>query len=439
VQVSAGEANAAHPEVGSGAGVATGTVAISGDGSHVYFVADGVLTDAPNPEGAVAVAGQRNLFVWDAEEESLGFVGALASSDYGYLWGQNGTFKNEAYPVPAVGTDGEGVEVGGDGHVLVFASKASLTGDDTDGGRADVYRYDADSGDLQRISIAGVGGSDNGPFDVMGRTSNLRDGSRIGTDFAEYKRWVSEDGETIAFQTDEGLVAGDTNGLFDDYLWRDGEVYRLPGTARTFTSLRETYTRIVHAPAVSHDGSSVAFEAIDQLLPQDGDVVVDIYVARVDGGFAQPIAVGDCPVLSDGCQGSGAGTVGSERRTAGPPASGNAVADRRGRPMSLAVERLSAAARRSAARSGVLRIRLRASRAGRVTVAVRARIAGHRRRVGRARATLQSAGAGGVSVRLTRTARRHLRKGSDLRVAIRVRPAAGKAKTVTAILPGDSR
>ncbi|HYI81112.1 MAG TPA: hypothetical protein VEW67_09655 [Thermoleophilaceae bacterium] len=230
VQVSAGEANADHPTVGSGASVANGTVAISGDGSHVYFVADGVLTDEPNPAGAVAAAGQRNLFVWDASDETLAFIGAVASSEIGLLWGGYSTFKNDAYPVPAVGTDGEGVEVGGDGHVLVFRTTASLTEDDTDGGGADIYRYDADTDELQRISEAAPGGSDNGAFYVRKRW--ISDGGRVGTDFAEHKRWVSEDGETIVFQTDEQLVAGDTNALFDDYLWREGEVYRLPGTSR---------------------------------------------------------------------------------------------------------------------------------------------------------------------------------------------------------------
>ncbi|HYI79851.1 MAG TPA: hypothetical protein VEW67_03230 [Thermoleophilaceae bacterium] len=429
VQVSAGEANAAHPTVGSGAGVAKGTVAISGDGSHVYFVAEGVLTDAPNPSGNVAVAGQRNMFVWDADQEALAFVGTLSGSD-GALWGDSGTFKNNAYPVPGVGTDANGVEVGGAGHILAFRTTASLTGDDSDGGGADVYRYDADAGELQRISAAAAGGSDNGAFDVRPRA--LYDGSRVGTDFAEYKRWVSEDGETIVFQTDEGLVAGDDDGLFNDYLWREGELYRLPGTSRDQLSLGTTGKSLL-APALSHDGSSVAFEAITQLLPQDGDVVSDVYVARVGGGFAQPDTPAPCAVLADGCQGGGPGAIPADAETSSAAGSENASAQER---KTLAIAGLSKRARKRAARRGVLAVRVSSNSPGRVKLTARARLGRKVARVAGRTVRIRKAGAVTVRLRLNRSARERLASGRRLGVTVRVSRSGARSRAMSVLLPG---
>ena len=89
IQVSAGEDNAQH-ESGVGAKVLNGTTAISGDGSRVYFVAEGVLTEHPNPEGATALAGAPNLYLWDEATKSTAFIGTLYSGDKTGLWAGEG-------------------------------------------------------------------------------------------------------------------------------------------------------------------------------------------------------------------------------------------------------------------------------------------------------------------------------------------------------------
>jgi len=294
IQVSAGESVAGH-EIGSGAKVHNGTVAISADGSRVYFVAEGVLTDDPGPEEDKAsdyAANAPKLYVWDAEAEvlddadplndgeALAFVGALSPADKGItdLWGGQGTWRNEAYPVPVRDESGGGV---GDGRVLVFLSKASLTADDGDEGFQDAFRYDAEADELVRISEASAGGSNDGPFDLAPLGDELAL-DPAGTDFAEAGRWVSEDGDTVVFQTAEPLVPGDANGRSDIYMWREGELYRLPGTTES------------NPPTLSHDGNTVAFQADPRLLPQDGDTSSDIYVARVGGGYPNPVAEIQC-------------------------------------------------------------------------------------------------------------------------------------------------
>lgn len=287
VQVSAGEDVGVAHEAGKEAKVYNGVAAISGDGSHVYFVAQGVLTGEPNPEGRLAgefSATAPKFYVYQRDaaypDGRIAFIGALSTGDGGNalgqsgLWGSfGGTFTNRAYPVPALGERANGTEVGGDGHMIVFQSNAALTADDTDGSQRDIFRYEAANEELDRISKGVSGGADNGPHS----STVLPVNNTIGTDFAEFGRWASEDGKTIVFKTPEGLISGDRNGVTDSYVWRNGRPFRLPGTAETGEFTGE--------PVLSHDGDTVAFQSFDQLLPEDGDINLDVYVARVGGGF----------------------------------------------------------------------------------------------------------------------------------------------------------
>jgi hypothetical protein len=288
-QVSAGESTALTP--GMGADVRNSITAISADGSHAYFVASSVLTTEPNSEGAVAQASESNLYVYQRNEShptgDIAFIGVLDASDGNLFGSEAGTWGNlAAFPVPIMGHDVQGREVGGDGHVILFISRAPLTPDDTDTAR-DLFRYSADSTMLERISKAGPHGSDNGAFDVT--TSDK--GGGLGTEYAAKGRWVSEDGETIVFTTSEALLSGDVNGVEDSYMWRDGELFRLLGSAQ----INQLSSAVTNDPTLSPDGSTVAFTSSEQLLPGDGDTVEDIYVARANGGFAT--------LLPPGCEG----------------------------------------------------------------------------------------------------------------------------------------
>jgi hypothetical protein len=429
-QVSAGDET--NPTPGAGAGVRDGIAAISGDGSHVYFVADGVLTTDPSPSGTTATAGQPNLYLYQRDDEHpdgrIAFIGTAGASDVLRLWNAYGTFKGYgAYPVPVTGTDDDGVEVGGDGRVLVFISAAAMTTDDSDGGRRDVFRYDADGHELVRVSKGAPGGADNGPADVR-LVENAPE--LIGTAFGEYKRWVSEDGQTITLQTPEGLASDDTNGLSDDYLWRGGQMYRLPGTSRpafSFSGVGRLPT-----PALSHDGTVVAFESYEQLLGADGDTVSDIYTARVDGGFPEPDPGEGCVVLADGCQGGGADSLTSRSDTASGGA-GNTV---RGKRVQIRGPVLRAAARRNAASSGVLVLRVRTSSGGRLSVVARARVNRRVRRVGSASRRASGAGVVQLRLRLARPVRARLRSGRPVRVTLVARHPGARSRTVTVRLPG---
>jgi hypothetical protein len=287
-------------------------VATSGDGSRVYFTSTEVLSAEPGPGGSGPTAGQLNLYLFErgASVDRRAFVGTLAT----------GELAPATYPVPVLEPNPPVVgATGGDGRWLVFASKAPLTADDTDGSRADIFRYDAVTGELARISKA-LGGSDNGAFDVtagfgLGASGSSDDNSPA---YAVQGRWVSEDGRTIAFKTAEGLVSDDINGVLDSYLWRDGGLFRLPGSTDPTGELQDK-------PVLSVDGRTIAYMSFQQLVPTDGDTAADVYVLRPGGGFLQPAAPVTCvPDGADQCQGSAAAPpAGSDPASRTPIGRGN--------------------------------------------------------------------------------------------------------------------
>jgi len=297
-QISAGESVAGKHVVGEEANAFKGTVAISGDGSRVYFAATGVLTAAANPAGNTAAdypAGDPKLFAWSTSTGAIEFVGALSPSDL-ELFGDFGTFYNTAYPVPVTGQNVGGEEVGGDGHILLFQTRSSLVAQDVDSGRSDAYRYDSSADPPALVCVScRPGGPDGEPFDISNLTAAK--GNIGGTSFAEEGRWVSEDGESVLIRTAEPLVSGDLNGSTNDYLWRNGSLALLPGTAGLNASF------FVSHPVLSRDGSQVAFAAKPPLLPSDGDTAEDVYLARVGGGFPNPVAPPPDCASGESCQG----------------------------------------------------------------------------------------------------------------------------------------
>jgi hypothetical protein len=292
-QVSAGDAT--DPTPGSGANVYNSIAAISRDGSRVYFTAQGILTTDPNPEGKTAIAGKPNLYTWDEETEVTSFIGTLATgasyvqNDGGFvgsgIWGASGN-DTDVMTRPLEGKDSQGNDIGGDGHFLFFRSRGALTADDTDGTFRDLYRYDANTDTLARISKAAPGGVDNGSVEE-----------------AESGFSISEDGEEILFESPEAFLPGDTNGLTEPYLWRHGQLFRLPAAAHS-TAIENN-----SVSSLSRDGSTIAFQSAVPLIPADGDTIDDIYVARADGGYPpQPLAP-DCQ--GEVCQGP-PGTVSAD-------------------------------------------------------------------------------------------------------------------------------
>jgi hypothetical protein len=217
--------------------------ATSEDGSTVYFTSPAVLADNKDALGQAPLPGDRNLYSW--------------RQDADHPAGQT-TF--------VTGVSGEAGVVGTTptGRYLILRNNSHLTDTDTDTA-VDVFRYDADTGEMIRVSTnsSGVGGNSN-DFDVS-----------VGVTFTDA-------GDAVAFATNEPLLlALDGNGEGDVYLWRQGKTHLISTGAVGGGG---------SAPSIDASGQNLYFETALALTPTDGDSAVDVYDARVNGGFsaAQP-------------------------------------------------------------------------------------------------------------------------------------------------------
>ena len=154
---------------------------VSGDGSHVYFTARGVLTRNPNAMGETAQVGAENLYVYerDAQYPAGRTVFVTDCSDVG-----GGESERQVTP---------------DGRFLVFTSACHLTPGDT-GSTRQVFQYDAQTGGLVRVSV-GLDGY-NGDGNITGG-ENYEHGlaARIAAGRTE-----SDDGSRVFFQSPVGLT-----------------------------------------------------------------------------------------------------------------------------------------------------------------------------------------------------------------------------------------
>ena len=269
-----------------------GVTAVSPDGSHVYFVAHGVLSTQANAEGAVPVKGAENMYVYENDERypsgHLAFVADLCSgpqtsgewtddtqcpSDLG-----EGAFeRNDAHLWST--TDAE-AQTTPDGRFLVFSSYGQLVASDTDTAR-DVYRYDAERGVLDRVSVGEEGADANGNDDRFDATISPY----------SYLHAISEDGTRIVFTAAGPLSEQASNGLANVYEWHEqpgGEgVVWLVSTGNSSEPVEQV--------AISPSGRDIFFLTSQGLVPQDTDGQNDIYDARLGGGFpVRPSAEEHC-------------------------------------------------------------------------------------------------------------------------------------------------
>jgi hypothetical protein len=267
-------------------------VNVSADGSRVYFVSTRQL--AP-PAGT---AGADNLYLWDRATGKVGFIAVLdpgdvpdLSSNLDQLSLTNWVNKSASENNGAAQHDGAALDPSRttpDGSVLVFESRARLTAYDNQG-HVEVYRYDATADALACVSCNPSGAPPLG--DAHLEVSN--DQGRLLADIRSSIPNLTPDGSLIAFQTDDALLPGDSNGVQDVYAWRDGEL-GLISTGRSSLG-SDLY-------AMSSEGHDIFFTTHQELVPQDHNGGSrTIYDARIDGGFPPDASPPSC--LGDACQG----------------------------------------------------------------------------------------------------------------------------------------
>lgn len=258
-----------------------GVVGASEDGRYVYFAAGGVLA-------AGATGGHPNLYV--RHEGVTRFIGTLSPEDAETV--MPFTVGGDSYGDWQPGLGNRTAEITPDGSHLVFMSDNSLTGY-ADLGRWEVYLYDSGPSLLRCISCS--------PSGERPRARKSYAAFIPVTESLTYMRkWISDDGSRVFFDSAEPLVPQDRNGRQDVYEWeRDGAgscvrsggcIYLLSGATSSASSW------LLDASA---SGDDVFIITRAKLAPQDPNENFDVYDARVGGvrALSPPACTGA------GCQG----------------------------------------------------------------------------------------------------------------------------------------
>jgi Tol biopolymer transport system component len=217
--------------------------------------------------------------------------------------------------------------ISADGRYVAFASAAStLVSGDTNG-TEDIFVYDRISGVTDRVSVTSTGGEADGDsygpsISADGRyvaftsaASNLTPGDgnddldifvrdRVGHstllasagpqgaigDGPSVAPSISGDGRFVAFESDaDSLVPGDTNGTGDVFVhdFVSGVTRRLSVSGDDQQTESPSF-----GPAISADGSSVAFESFSsRLVPEDTNGALDVFVADVPSGSVTRVSL----------------------------------------------------------------------------------------------------------------------------------------------------
>jgi hypothetical protein len=278
-----------------GAGGFQGLVGETDDLSHLYFVDTAVLTgEEENSTGDKAQAGKDNLYSW--ESGSLSFVATLLAGEE--------TGDEQTWEVAPALRMGEASPGGG---FLAFLSKASLTGYDntgpctqSSGGPVqtpcnEVFVYDAATAKLTCASCNPTGSAPLG-------NSILRLILHVKGSLPQ-PRYLTDDGR-LFFDSADSLVAADTNyGVEDVYQFEPGGVgscQREAGCVSLISAGREGVDS--NFVAMDSSGNNVFFTTRDRLVPADADQLMDLYDARIGGGFASESQLPPLPCQGEVCQ-----------------------------------------------------------------------------------------------------------------------------------------
>lgn len=306
-------------------------VAVSQDGAYVYFIASGILAENENADGTYARPGADNLYVFEPSNEGgfrTAFIADLCSGP-----ASSGNTSDGRCPLltPANGNDAPMwatfnqriPDVTPDGHFLVFTSYGDLTSDDTSSARQ-VFEYDAITEQLVRVSTGQNGFNDNGNTTTMNATivsptytSSADEGHPTSNPSTYWSHLsVSTDGSYVFFQSGNGLTPQAVNQdqvsksfegpIYAENIYEyhsingniaDGGVYLISDGKDVHTTGGEGTVELL---GTDGSGNDIIFTTLDQLVPQDTNEEVDIYDARVDGGYSPPTPPSTC--FNDECE-----------------------------------------------------------------------------------------------------------------------------------------
>jgi hypothetical protein len=279
-------------DVAEGAAV-QGVVQISEEGSYVYFVAKGDLAgDAKSgaPNLYVSHDGGAPTFIatLNEDDEAVWNNGPLGPGSAGQIFNiaaiqSNGThlafvstakLKTVNFPAGYDNTASNGTSCPGTGPY------AYIGGYGFEGGPlcSEVFEYDAITNQLACASCNPSGARPIG-------ASGLRTGYGVALPSGEYQPNDFSENGTLFFGSDDALVPHDSNGLPDVYEYENGHIYPISDVAAGYESF---------FLGASPSGNDVFFASTAQLVPQDVGNNVEVYDARVGGGFPAPASAPPC-------------------------------------------------------------------------------------------------------------------------------------------------
>ncbi len=481
--------------VAGGEGV-LGVLAISNDGSHVFFVSDAVLANNVNSAKESALLNQPNLYGYDTTSGQTTFMATLAATDLSYCRstcgepGPERLLNPDDRFRPAVSTP--------DGSLLAFVSYGDFTNQDH--APATTLESKLEAGE-HRIAVSSTAGF------LPGQTISIDTGAK-----EEMQTIETIDNPTEMTFTEyspagiNGLAEAHSPGAPIKVL--NAQVYSYTTAGQTLNCISCTPAGVVptgdaafgevgggsyapndHAAPISEDGSRIFFESPDPLLPgmfaaeskapiewmnvyewEGGKVSLiaeatqateldgttpsgndvyfatrapasagepgyqDIYDARVGGGFPPPPPQRPDPCLTESCRPLFAPTVFFP-----VPASTTVAEIGDGHPhdpASFLVENITASQRAALKRTGRMAVTAIATAAGRITLRASVRWHGRRRRVANVSATLAKAGKVTLALRLGRAMRAMIASGKVLTLQLEVSYSTNKGEKTAELVLG---
>jgi hypothetical protein len=363
-----------------------GVSLVSRDGSRIYFVAQSVLVPGKG------VAGGNNLY--EADANGVSFIANLGADD------------NQAWSFPA-NTSARTTRATPDGRYFVFQSYEQITSVDN-ATHLEIYVYDAVTHALACVSCGSAGHAPAGDASIVSNPLP-RAGSLI-TPQVGRNRVITDDGSHVYFQTTDGLVPEDVNGVADvyDYNVAKGSVALLSSGIGGYES---------EIADNSPDGHDVFFFTRDSLVKRDIDGGGrDVYDARVGGGFADPPDVTPC--ADDACQPIPGTPPSAAAPSTGARTSGGIKEVRAPR---LFVQKITTTGRRNVLKTGRLTLVATTEASGSVTASGTASYGNHTvYKLKSVKATLKKAGTKNLHLLLPSAVRSQLKHHHRVKLSITV-------------------
>jgi hypothetical protein len=316
------------PLTAVGDGDVLGVAGMARDGSRVYFVDWGRLTEVPRGPCLAELNAAELL-----EEETTKEGRCRPKREADNLYAYNTTLGNVEFITTLSSSDSKDwersferpVQVTGEGgRFLLFASAATgLTGDDENArGIVQLFEYDAVTGELVRVTKGEDGYNENGNgaehgISVTSIAQKVKlEGYGGVFQTAGNVLNVSGDGRTVVFETAGGLsprAVSAADGCTSVYEFRSAGAIG-QGSVHLISDGQDTQLQGEKCGAefrfMDGSGANVLFTTADPLLPGDVDGVQrDIYDAREEGGFPPgPASTPECQ--GAGCQGTLSGPPG---------------------------------------------------------------------------------------------------------------------------------